>query len=78
MSLVYAYEPDGTRHLIRIECDEAGCEESIKPNPQITSSGWMKRGESVGSCILEWHYPTILRADETLKTPLRTKKCLEA
>lgn len=42
MSRVYATTDDGERVLVRLECD--GCEASIKPNPEITKSGWMVRG----------------------------------
>lgn len=42
MSRVHAYETDGTRHLIRIECD--ACDATIKPHPEIAKSGWVKCG----------------------------------
>lgn len=50
MSRVYAvvegteYRLDPERVLVRIECDGGGCEESIKPHPEIAGSGWMKTG----------------------------------
>jgi hypothetical protein len=41
----YARDEDtGERFLHRIECDAPGCRASIKPNPQIAESGWVKRG----------------------------------
>lgn len=45
MSRIYAVE-EGTsrRFLARIECDASGCEASIKPNPEIATSGWVKCG----------------------------------
>jgi hypothetical protein len=46
MSRVYAIEESGKRHLVLIECDE--CEASIKPNPDIANSGWVKRGRDNG------------------------------
>ncbi len=43
--LVYAVnEETGKRKLIEIRCDGAGCDASIKPGPEIVTSGWERRG----------------------------------
>lgn len=48
MSRIYAtVTVDGEepkRKLVRLECDSPGCGESIKPYPDIASSGWTSRG----------------------------------
>jgi len=49
MGKVYAVEEGtGRRFLVRIECDDSNCDNSIKPNPQICESGWTKRGNDSG------------------------------
>ena len=43
MARIYAIvEGSDERVLVRIECDF--CDNSIKPNPDIAESGWMKSG----------------------------------
>lgn len=44
MSKIYAYEDDGTRHLVRIECDESGCDAILLPGPHVPDSGWQRCG----------------------------------
>lgn len=45
MARVYAVEEETDhRFLVRIECDEPGCNASILPNPDIATNGWVKRG----------------------------------
>lgn len=45
MSRVYAKREDsGAMVLVAIVCDRAGCTASTKPNADIASSGWTKRG----------------------------------
>lgn len=58
MSRVYATEDNGRRHLVRLECDAAGCKASVKPHPDIASSGWTKGGTDTGpaSDVVEWDY----------------------
>lgn len=34
--------------LVEIRCDGVGCDAFIKPNPNIASSGWTKRGSDHG------------------------------
>jgi hypothetical protein len=42
---VYAVEEgSGKRFLVRLECDHGDCDATIKPHPEIASSGWTKRG----------------------------------
>jgi len=58
---VYATEDNGTKHLIRLECDHPGCEAFIKPNPDISNSGWVKcgvleKGRIDHTQMLEWDY----------------------
>jgi hypothetical protein len=45
VSRVYAVE-EGTarRFLVRLECDEPCCRETITPGPYSAQSGWTKRG----------------------------------
>ena len=45
---VYATTDDGRRFLYSIRCDGAGCELEIKPNPDISRSGWMRYGQDNG------------------------------
>jgi len=60
MAKVYAVEEGtGRRFLVRLECD--ACDATIKPHPEISSSGWMKRVQieppgGPGSARFEWHY----------------------
>jgi hypothetical protein len=43
MSRIYATREDtGEKFLLALKCDRCGAE--IKPNPDISQSGWMKRG----------------------------------
>jgi hypothetical protein len=58
MSRIYATDDNGRRLLYQIKCDGANCHESIVPNSQISSSGWLKRGTDtgIGSDKLEWYY----------------------
>jgi hypothetical protein len=52
----YATMDDGRRVLCQIRCD-GRCGATIKPHPEIASSGWEKRGESRGpGDALEWYY----------------------
>lgn len=45
MSRVYARrEDDDRRVLVEIGCDAPGCSATIKPNPKISDSGWVKFG----------------------------------
>jgi len=37
-------EDDKRRVLVEIACDGDGCEATIKPHPEIATSGWMKKG----------------------------------
>jgi len=53
MSCIYAAEV----HLVRIECDEPGCNAFIKPHPEISRSGWSKKGVIwANGDQLEWYY----------------------
>lgn len=59
MSRIYGIrEDDGRRILLSIRCDGMGCTEEIKPNPNISSSGWIRKGtdRGLGSDKLEWDY----------------------
>lgn len=59
MSRIYATEEgSGRRFLVRVECDGPGCEESIKPHPRISESGWTRYGQDHGPGTekLEWDY----------------------
>jgi hypothetical protein len=51
-------DSDGKKILIRIRCDGGGCDEVILPNPNISSSGWIRRGtdRGLGTDKLEWDY----------------------
>lgn len=41
----YATDEDtGERFLRYISCDHGCCPEKIKPHPEISSSGWTKKG----------------------------------
>lgn len=53
MSKVYS---DDGKKLLLIQCDGNECNESIKPNPEISNSGWIKRGRLEYGDWLEWHY----------------------
>ena len=55
---IYATTDDGRRFLYSIRCDGAGCDLEIKPNPDISRSGWMKYGQDhgPGTTRLEWDY----------------------
>jgi len=57
MAKVYAVEEtSGKRILVRIECDEPSCDAKIKPHPEISKSGWIKKGVSDGSFTTEYYY----------------------
>jgi len=63
MGRIYATREDtGERVLLELECD--GCGATIKPHPEISSSGWVKHAvgtTSVGT--MEWYYcPECARA----------------
>ena len=55
---VYATTDDGRKFLYAIRCDGSGCELEIKPNPDISRSGWMRYGQDngPGTTRLEWDY----------------------
>lgn len=44
---IYAIDDDGERFLRFLECDSCGAR--IKPHPEITQSGWTKRGGRDGA-----------------------------
>jgi len=47
MANVYAVREDnGERVLVAIHCDR--CDNTIKPNPDIPTSGWVKYGQDNG------------------------------
>ena len=57
MSRIYAIREDnGIKFLHRIKCDSCGDE--ITPDPEISSLGWVKRGEKsqYSDDMLEWEY----------------------
>lgn len=43
---IYITSPEGTRRLTLIQCDE--CDATIKPNPLISKSGWVKNYQDNG------------------------------
>ena len=49
---------EGRKFLHSIRCDGRGCDAEIRPNPEITTSGWMKCGtdHGPGTDKLEWDY----------------------
>jgi hypothetical protein len=51
-------ESDGSRILHQIRCDGVGCDDVIVPNPNISFSGWIRRGtdRGLGTDKLEWDY----------------------
>lgn len=54
---VYATTDEGRRFLHSIRCDGPGCESEIKPNPDISQSGWMKYGQRTGGADwIRWDY----------------------
>ena len=55
---VYATTDEGRRFLHSIRCDGPDCESEIKPNPDISQSGWVWYGQDhgPGTSRLEWDY----------------------
>ena len=55
---IYSELPDGKKFLYSIRCDGGNCGEEIKPNPNISESGWMKCGtdHGPGTDKLGWDY----------------------
>jgi len=51
-------DSDGKKILLQIRCDGVGCDEVIVPNPNISSSGWVRRGtdRGLGTDKLEWDF----------------------
>lgn len=59
MTSVYAVREDnGKRVLVELQCDGSGCNAIIKPNPQISLSGWAYKGQDngPGTDKLRWDY----------------------
>ena len=45
---IYAELPDGKKFLYSLHCDGVGCDAEIKPDPKVSSSGWMRCGTDHG------------------------------
>ena len=57
MARIYAVREDnGKRILLALTCDEDGCTAEIKPNPEISRSGWTKTGLTTGREADERYY----------------------
>lgn len=52
MSRIYGKDENDKPLLLRLECDANNCDATIKPHPEIASSGWVSMG--VGE--LTWDY----------------------
>jgi hypothetical protein len=66
---IYGIEGNSSKQiLLRIECDFPDCYESIKPNPNISESGWVQYGQTDGiGGNLIWDYCPIHARQLNLK-----------